>query len=836
MASQVSPGIVLKERDLSNVVVVGAQQITAAFAGTFSKGPIEQIVNVSSQKELVSIFGKPNDANAEDWYVASEFLNYGGRLAVVRATTGVENASSDGGYLVKNDQDWFSGAAIQETFIARTAGSWGNSVVAAVIDRGADQYVTLAADPAGVVQGTILTFTSGKTAEVISWDSVENVATILLTNDSQLITTTDTLDTPDTGVVNGVNTVSATSSARTPGTYTGVATTGGSGSGLTATVTIATAPGTVSTVNQISAADIARTPGTYNARATTGGSGSGLTVNVTIADAGGGVGGAVSVAVVNGGTGYVAGNTITVAANLIGGTGSPVTFQVATLTNNGGAVSVAVVNGGTGYATGNTITVAANLIGGTGPAVTFHVASVTNTAIAVTDVKDWYTNTEITYGMGQTTGIKLSAVGPRPGTSEYASSRGIGWDEVHVAVIDTTGAISGSKNNIIETFTYLSKLSDGKSSEGGDIYYRSVINQQSSYIFTGAHPATNYNIGAGNAYYDWGLESTALDPSDKFKLALVSAYDLSGGVDDYVYNSAEIGDALDLFLDTEATEVDFLLMGGSMATETDTKAKANKIVSIAASRKDCIAFVSPHKGNQIGNNSPLTTSQQKINTINFFNGLTSTSYAIFDSGYKYFYDRFNDKYRYLPCNGDVAGLCVATSATLDDWYSPAGVNKGSLRNAIKLAYNPNKADRDELYQSRINPIVSFPGSGATLFGDKTALSSPSAFDRINVRRLFLNIEKRVGSLSKQVLFEQNDEGTRSSFSSAVNSYLSEVQSRRGLTDYLVICDDTNNTPDVIDRNEFVAEIFIKPTRSINYITITFTATKTGVSFSEVVGR
>ena len=841
MASQVSPGITLKERDLSNVVVVGAQQITAAFAGTFAKGPIGQIVNVSSQNELRNIFGDPNDSNSEDWHVASEFLNYGGRLAVVRAQTAAQNATSDGtGSLVKNNEDWFSGAATQENFVARTAGSWGNSVVVAVVDRGADQYVTLAADPAGIIQGTILTFTGGKTAEVINWNSTTNVATVLLTNNSQLITTTDTLDTPDTGVVNGVNTVSATSSARTPGTYNGVAnagvdTSGGSGSGLKVNVTIATAPGTVSTVNQISTADIARTPGTYTGLGTSNnGSGSNLTVNVTIADAGGGVGGAVSVVVVNGGTGYVAGNTITVVSGLIGG--PAVTFQVATLTNNGGAVTVTAANGGTGYVAGNTITVAPAVIGGSGPAVTFQVASVTNTAIAVTEVNDWYTNTEITYGMGQTTGLKLSAIGPRPGTSEYASSRGIEWDEVHVAVIDVTGAIRGEKNNIIESFKYLSKLSDGKSSEGGNIYYQNVINQQSSYIFTGAHPATNYNVGAGNAYYDWGLNSSTLDPGDKFKLALIVAEDLSGGLDDYDYSTAEIEDALDLFLDTESTEVDFLLMGGSMATETQTKAKASKIISIAVARKDCIAFVSPHKGNQIGTNGALTTSQQKINTINFFNGLTSTSYAIFDSGYKYFYDRFNDKYTYLACNGDVAGLCVATSATLDDWYSPAGVNKGSLRNAIKLAYNPNKADRDELYQARINPIVSFPGSGTTLFGDKTALASPSAFDRINVRRLFLNIEKRIGSLSKQVLFEQNDEGTRSSFSSAVNSYLSEVQSRRGVTDYLVICDDTNNTPDVIDRNEFVAEIFIKPTRSINYITITFTATKTGVSFNEVVGR
>ena len=277
-------------------------------------------------------------------------------------------------------------------------------------------------------------------------------------------------------------------------------------------------------------------------------------------------------------------------------------------------------------------------------------------------------------------------------------------------------------------------------------------------------------------------------------------------------------------------------MGGPMALESDTKIKANKVVAIAATRKDCVAFVSPHKGNQIGTGGALTAIQQRDNTIAFFSTITSTSYAVFDSGYKYFYDRFTDKYRWLACNGDVAGLCVSTSAALDDWYSPAGVNRGSLRNAVKLAYNPNKADRDELYQSRINPIVSFPGQGITLFGDKTALASPSAFDRINVRRLFLNVEKRAGELAKQVLFEQNDETTRASFSSALNSYLNEVQSRRGITDFLVVCDESNNTPDVIDRNEFVAELYIKPTRSINFITITFTATKTGVSFSEVVGR
>jgi len=657
MASQVSPGIILKERDLSNAVIVGAQQITAGFASTFKKGPIDQIVNISSQKQFIDVFGKPSDSNAEDWFVASEFLSYGGRLAVIRATTNVLNAASDGGVLVKNDLDWMSGGTVSDYVIARSAGQWGNSLLVAFIDRGADQVLTLAAAP------TDINLSIGSTIEI------------------------------------AVNSIEDTVSARV-----------------------------------------------YQWDATT------LKLSIILDDP-----------------------TVLVASG-------------DTLNDDG-------------------------------------------TPRSITAVADWYSQAEITYGMGQTTGIKLSSVAPRPGTSDYAAANGLNYDEVHVAVVDLTGVISGSPNTILEKYAYLSKLSDGKSTEGANTYYRSVINEQSSYVFTGLHPQPQLSgLNCGES-----VESLDGDTGN-FELLFATSYSLYGGTDDYQYDADEIGSAYDIFLDTEETNIDFVLMGGSMALESATKQKAAKVIAIAASRKDCVAFVSPHKGNQIGANGALTSSQQKLNTINFFNGLTSTSYAVFDSGYKYMYDRFNDKYRYIPCNGDIAGLCVATSASLDDWYSPAGLNRGSLRNAVKLAYNPNKADRDELYQVRINPIVSFPGSGVTLFGDKTALASPSAFDRINVRRLFLNIEKRVEGLAKQVLFEQNDEITRSSFSSAVNSYMAEIQARRGVTDFLVVCDESNNTPDVIDRNEFVAEVYIKPTRSINYVTVTFTATKTGVSFAEVIGQ
>lgn len=805
MASQVSPGIVLKERDLSNAIIVGASQITAAIASTFQKGPIGKVTNIASQKELLSVFGAPSDANAEDWLVASEFLNYGGRLSVVRAATSVNNASNTGAsVLVRNDEDWDAGNGNGNFLVARTAGTWANDLKVVMVDRGADQYVTFNGTPAGMAAGTEVAFSSGRTGVVYSWDAVAKTAAIILDDPETRVTTSDTLNTPDTGVVTAGSMVSGGTGYESA---TNVNTTGGSGTGLKVNTTVST--GTVLTVNGGAGGT---GYSTANGVATTGGTGNGLTVNIVVSS-----GSVTGVTVANGGTGYSVGQVITI----VGG-GNNATFAVATVA--GAVTAVSIHTGGTGYVPGDIIT-----ISGGGGAATFEVDTVTDTTISVTAVKDWYTNTQI-----GSTGLSLSAIGPRPGTSQYAADKGIFYDEMHVAVIDENGALTGSPNTVVERILYVSKLTDAKSTEGAASYYSDIINTQSRYIFNGTAPASIYNpstAGAGEA-----LDQSSSAVTGKFQLIGKLETSIFGGTDDYAYTPAEIEDAYDEFGDTETVSVDFILMGGSMSTETDTKAKANKVISIAAGRKDCVAFVSPHKANQVGTNGALSAVQQKENTLNFFNGLTSTSYAVFDSGYKYFYDRFNDKYRYLPCNGDVAGLCVNTSALLDDWYSPAGLNRGSLRNAIKLAYNPSKADRDELYQNRINPIVIFPGSGVTLFGDKTALASPSAFDRINVRRLFLNLERRVGELAKQVLFEQNDATTRASFSAAVTSYLAEVQARRGVTDFLVVCDESNNTPDVVDRNEFVAEVFIKPTRSINYITVTFTATKTGVAFAEVVGR
>ena len=740
MASQVSPGVILRERDLTNVTIVGSSTLTAALASSFQKGPIGEVTPISSLKDLVETFGTPSESNAEDWLVASEFLGYGGRLAVVRAETSVLNATSDGtAVLVRNESDYQSGVGSAEAFVARTAGTWGNSLKVVAVDRGADQILTLASAPATTTANTAFTTVGGKAGRIYSFDSATNELAVILENPGSLITSTDVFDEPGDGIVSAV----------TFAAYTGVGSQNGS-----------------------------------HTSSPSGGTGSGLQVQAII-------------------------------------------------DVNGVVTSVTVQAGGTGYTQGDVVTVpAADLGTGASADLSVTIGTVSNDNIAISSVKDWYTNTKITG-----TELTLGAIGPRPGTSVYASSRGISYDEIHIAVIDTTGDVSGAASTVLERITYLSKMTDAKSAEGASLYFKDIVNLQSEFIYTSGTLTGLVEPTAAGGAEAFGQASTALTTGNKFLLAALNESTLSGGVDDYSYTPGEVNAAMDLFADTEATETNFILMGGSMGSESDTLAKAQKCVAVAALRKDCIAFVSPHKGNQIGSGgTALSSSDQRTNTVNFFNTITSTSYAVLDSGYKYMYDRFNDKYRYIPCNGDIAGLCVNTSETVADWISPAGMNRGGLRNVIKLAFNPNKADRDELYQNRINPVVTFPGSGAVLFGDKTALAAPSAFDRINVRRLFLNVEKRVEQLSKSVLFEINDTTTRTSFAGAIGGYLDNIVAAQGITDFLVVCDETNNTPDVIDRNEFVAEIFIKPARSINYVSVTFTATRTGVSFSEVVGR
>ena len=427
--------------------------------------------------------------------------------------------------------------------------------------------------------------------------------------------------------------------------------------------------------------------------------------------------------------------------------------------------------------------------------------------------------------------LNWNQVAPQPGTSVHVAERGGSNDEMHIVVVDVDGGVTGTPNTVLEKFLYVSKASDGKSAEGSLVYYPEVILNQSNYIYWGSHDNEEIWDVSGNAFAN--ASNVGGDSTTAFDILGEKEYTMSGGADDFTLTQAEIIAGYDYFADPETVQIDYLIMGGGGATETETKAKANKLISIVNSRKDCVAFLSPDKGNVIGVSDSGT---QTNNIVSFFDSFASSSYVVFDSGWKYLYDRFADKYRWIPCNGDVAGLCASTTAAGDPWFSPAGLNRGGIKNAIKLAYSPKKSERDTLYQKRINPITSLPGQGIVLFGDKTALASPSAFDRINVRRLFLVIEKTIGNAAKGVLFELNDEFTRNNFNNVVEPYLRDIQARRGITDFLVVCDSSNNTPDLIDKNEFIAEIYIKPARSINFITLTFVATRTGVSFEEVIPR
>ena len=412
-----------------------------------------------------------------------------------------------------------------------------------------------------------------------------------------------------------------------------------------------------------------------------------------------------------------------------------------------------------------------------------------------------------------------------PGTTTDVSNNGGSNDELHIVVVDEDGGISGAAGTILETFEGLSQASDAKTPSGATNFYADVIYNNSDFIYWMDHDTTLST--AGNA-----KQSQAFDNVGSSATALYTN-SLSSGTDDNAPTNGELALAYDMFKDGETVDVNLLLTGPSQTgTDVTGVTKATAVIDVAESRKDVVAFISPARADVVSIQEPI---EQTAKVKEFADALSSSSYAVLDSGYKYMYDKYNDVYRFVPLNGDIAGLCARTDNVADAWFSPAGLNRGQIRGSVKLAYSPNKSQRDTLYRSRINPVATFPGQGTVLFGDKTMLSKPSAFDRINVRRLFIVLEKAISTASKFQLFEFNDEFTRAQFRNSVEPFLRDVQGRRGLTDFLVVCDDTNNTGEVIDRNEFRADIFIKPNRSINFITLNFVATRTGVSFSEVAG-
>ena len=470
-------------------------------------------------------------------------------------------------------------------------------------------------------------------------------------------------------------------------------------------------------------------------------------------------------------------------------------------------------------------------------------------AVTSTSSVDWYDQQQLALN----TPINWNTIAGRPVDSNYAGQRQASADSIHVVVVDDDGSVSGIQGNILEKFTFLSKAKDGTADGEAPTrtYYKDSMVNGSSFVFAGKSPsiaadgpngtfprASNFTTLAGFAPVssgsgNWGQNAQGV----AFSLLGNKTYTLGGGED---YSSAggmkaslgDINTSYEVFANDSEVDLDFLLMGPGCDTKVESQAKANKLIQVAELRKDCLAVISPHRADVVGVTESAT---QMANVIDFYGPLTSSSYAVFDSGYKYTFDRFNNQFVYLPLNADVAGTMVRTNIESFPWFSPAGVQRGAINNAVKLAYNPSKTQRDQLYGNRINPVMNKKGAGIILFGDKTALGYDSAFDRINVRRLFLTVEQTVEQAANSRLFEVNDSITRAGFVNAVEPFLRDVQAKRGLFDYVIKCDVSNNTPDLIDNNEFRADIYLKPTKSINFITLTFVATRTGVDFSEVVG-
>ena len=404
-----------------------------------------------------------------------------------------------------------------------------------------------------------------------------------------------------------------------------------------------------------------------------------------------------------------------------------------------------------------------------------------------------------------------------PGTSTFGTAQNATTDEMHIAIVDEDGAITGASGSVIEGYESVSVASDAKTTQGASNYYKTIVNQQSGYIWFGGHNSSATNAGIKASGVTFGGD------------ALPVSVSMTNGKDGDTPSSAQKIAGYDLFKSATDVDVSFLL-----GSDADATLATHLITNIAESRKDCLAILSPERADVVKNNA--YAGKERDDIITFRDSLPSSSYAVLDSGWKYQYDKYNDTYRYVPLNADTAGLMVQTDSTRDPWFSPAGFNRGNVKNVIRLAFNPSKGDRDQLYKKGVNPVVTFPGQGTVLYGDKTLLSKPSAFDRINVRRLFIVLEKAISTASKFTLFEFNDDFTRAQFRNLVEPFLRDVQGRRGITDFRVVCDGTNNTGEVIDRNEFVGDIYIKPARSINFIQLNFVAVRSGVEFSEVVGR
>ena len=726
---QLSPGVLVREVDLTVGRADNVLDNIGAIAGPFPIGPVDYPIDISTEQDLINVFGKPlsTDSQYEYWMSASSYLSYGGVLKVVRtdganlnnANAGIGSTSTSQ-LKIENYDDYTNNHSDGNnfTYAAKNPGTWANNLKVCFIDNLADQTI-------------------------------------------------------------------------------GISTTNPSNAGATIGFGVTTA----------------------------------LT-NIALAGLG-------TTSLFNG---YLKGIITGVTTDATGGN-SKFDVRIVSRVSSGNTetlIDYAEGSSTAGYSTSSSLIFVNNSGINTGTSA--------SSPITPSTVVDWYG--QQTLGLTNST-IYWKSIAPKPVTNQYSLDRDGENDALHIAVVDDRGTITGNSGTILEKFVGLSKAFDSISAVNSPqkIWYEQFLADFSSQVYAGSNPSSAADSYHGTAPRAVGF-STSFTPYTTsqglwgqnaqgitFSSIGNVSYTLAGGVD-YSANGgmqASLGDLIDsyqLFSNKDEIQVDYLIMGPGLTNEVDSQAKANYLISLAGSRGDAVACIGPHRANLVGQTN---TTTQTTNLIQYFSSLQSSSYAIFDSGYKYTYDRFNNQFRYIPCNADIAGLMTRTNIVAYPWFSPAGQQRGILNNAIKLAYNPNKAQRDQLYPQRINSIITQPGVGTLLFGDKTALAYASAFDRINVRRLFLTIEQALERVAQAQLFELNDELTRANFKNVVEPFLRDVEAKRGLYGFLVVCDTSNNTPDVIDNNEFRADIFLKPTKSINYVTLTFVATRTGVSFEEVAG-
>ena len=784
----VSPGVNIREVDLTIGGITASNEQVGAIAGPFSKGPVNVPILIQNENDLLKTFGKPlsTDSQYEYWMSASSYLSYGGILRVLRtdgttlnnANAGVSAASTT--LKISSYEDYINGYTTDSSwsYASRNPGSWANNLKVCTIDAFADQIIsgigtTGISVGMGITQSMVgrtlagfgvTSSSSGYLRGIVSGVGVSEI----------YVKISDVVSVGNT--VSQINyTEGGAYSFQNPSTST-----------VSTTVGVATTSGYLSEAYDVSITGI-------------------ITGTIAVGD-------------------IVSGTNVSTGTTVIG-VGVSTIYVDKAITAGIGTTTFIFTRNSTASTISNTILVSS--------ATTAGVATFTSATLS-----DWYN--QQTLGLTNTT-IYWKSIAEKPKTSQYSSERSGRNDEIHIVVVDDTGSVSGISGNILEKYTYLSKGLDSKISPSEQVYYKDFIASNSSYIFAGKSPdGTSTGFGSTTGLTATGTGNWGVNvQGTTFSASGNVTYNLTGGVD--YSTSGGMGSSLsdiitsyNVLSNPAEYQVNFLINGPSGgATIYESQAKANALIGIAEARKDCVAVISPHKSGIVN----ITNSDtQTTNIINFFDPITSSSYAVFDSGYKYMFDRFNNTFRYIPCNADVAGLMARTSINQYSWFSPAGASRGAINGAVKLAYNPSKAQRDLLYPKRINPIIFSPGAGIILYGDKTALSYVSAFDRINVRRLFLTIESTIERAARAQLFEFNDVITRSNFLNIVEPYLRDVKSKRGITDFLVVCDETNNTPDVIDGNQFRADIFVKPARSINFIGLTFVATRTGVSFEEVVGN